>query len=866
MIGPASPDAGYFRSVVLADHIYKPLPMKALLTIALSTVLVASQAQPPVFPPVPGNDAERADYGLWSNPGWLLDSYGDPATDVQFVTEGASPRTYIRRDAIMSFTVTTVDTTVGGTDTLRRLDMELIGEVALRPDAIGSSARDQWRNYYLPHCGASGITGVIGYNRIVYENAYPDIDLWVFSGYYGQKMMFVVHPGGDPADIAMKFTGQNEMDVDVNGWLKLLLEDQWITLPEAVAYQYDQYSTISLLNWGASYSANNNSGIVSFNFDTYDTNKPLVFLIGPPPPFMGGPQYDELGLCWSTYLGDDGNEYAGDIRTDSDNNLYLGGRTSSTLLQFPADPGVLYATSGNMVAFLTKFSALHQLSWTLFYGGDLLTSYTRGEAVAIQETPDHRIIMAGHTDADDLWTVPNGNAYFDNTNSNSLYKGFVADVDADNGNMLWATYFGEHDVEIWGADVTPAGALVICGKAQSDLPGLQYGPPSGSMNQTYTSGADAFVAMFDPDRQLYWRSWWGGVGNDIALEIEATSNKIVLAGHTSNGGLTMVDPGGDAYTQAFGGNQDVYLIEFDPNGVVQWSTYLGGTGLDHLGPNGLDIGLLGDVFLCGQAGELDIVEGPNWYDDVSGGSNGFLARFDGSDRSPKWITYVGVGGTLLRAVEQGSDGLISITGSTQDEDFPSVPSLGMYQQSDLLEVDRGAFLIQFKPDQELLHSTWFGGDLDSYRTEGSAITTNSDGVFVFGHTHKVSDPLSYFPLDNGQGLPWFDGEYNHLAGSAQGTDGFLAWFCQEITVGVTPPCTSGRASPAIFAGADGVIVLGLEDGASTFALLDPAGRLLWSDVVRSIGGRSDLILTNTLVPGVYCLRSGSTVVLKFFVR
>ena len=62
----------------------------------------------------------------------------------------------------------TVDSTPGGSDTLRRVDMELVGELAARPDAIGSSARTQWHNYYLPHCGPNGITNVTGYKRIVY--------------------------------------------------------------------------------------------------------------------------------------------------------------------------------------------------------------------------------------------------------------------------------------------------------------------------------------------------------------------------------------------------------------------------------------------------------------------------------------------------------------------------------------------------------------------------------------------------------------------------------------------------------------------------------------------------------------------------
>ena len=47
-----------------------------------ATALLNAQ---PVFPPVPGGDVERSDYGLWNNTGWLLDTDGDPRPDVQFV-------------------------------------------------------------------------------------------------------------------------------------------------------------------------------------------------------------------------------------------------------------------------------------------------------------------------------------------------------------------------------------------------------------------------------------------------------------------------------------------------------------------------------------------------------------------------------------------------------------------------------------------------------------------------------------------------------------------------------------------------------------------------------------------------------------
>jgi hypothetical protein len=384
-----------------------------------------AQAQPQ-FPPVPGNDVQQKGYGLWSNPGWVIDTDGELREDVLFVSEGGFPRTFIRKEASMSFTHAVLDTAFGGTDTLRRLDMTLVGAEALYPDALGSSAKIEERHFYLPHCGPTGVTNVVGYNRIVYPNVYPLIDLWVFSGTLGQKLMFVIWPGADPKDIELEFTGQNDLGLDVNGWLKILLEDKWITLPQPVAYQFDASNTIIPIPWTVEYEPQGNSGIVTLEYDAYNPALPLVFLIGPPA--LGGPSYAEVGLCWSTYHGDNGLDRALDVKTDEVGNIYVPGTTSSTLSQFPANPGITLAASGNVVAYMTRFDADHQLNWTLVYGGNVLSSSATATAIAIREDPDRHIFLVGQTSANDLWYMANGVAYIDSMSTSTSSKGFIFEI------------------------------------------------------------------------------------------------------------------------------------------------------------------------------------------------------------------------------------------------------------------------------------------------------------------------------------------------------------------------------------------------------------------------------------------------------
>ena len=273
--------------------------MKKLIVALAFCVAFAprhSEAQDPVPPPDLYNDFQRAGFGFWENPdpGWVVNTAGDIQTDVQFVSDGTLPRAYIRKNTEISFVLASVDTNSTTLDTLRRLDMSFSGELFLHPDAVAIEEQSSYRNFYLPHC-ASGITAVKAYNRVLYKNIYAHIDLWLFCGQRGQKMAFVIHPGGDPDDIRLLFDGQNDIDLDVLGNLRLLLEDKWIVLPEAVAYQYNSNNDILPLNWTAEYVPNNNTGQVGFTFDAYDTTKPLVLLVGPPPGGVGTP-YTE-GVC-----------------------------------------------------------------------------------------------------------------------------------------------------------------------------------------------------------------------------------------------------------------------------------------------------------------------------------------------------------------------------------------------------------------------------------------------------------------------------------------------------------------------------------------------------------------------------------------
>lgn len=173
----------------------KKLIVSLSFTIALAHLCKAQPSQPP---PDFYNDFVSGGFGFWENPspGWVVASDGEPVNDVQFVSDGALPRAFIRRDTQVSFVLASVDTSVSTPDTLRRLDMSFSGELFLHPDAVAVEELPGHRNFYLPHCGSDGVTDVHAWNCIVYENVYDKIDLWLYCGQRGQKMALVIHREG----------------------------------------------------------------------------------------------------------------------------------------------------------------------------------------------------------------------------------------------------------------------------------------------------------------------------------------------------------------------------------------------------------------------------------------------------------------------------------------------------------------------------------------------------------------------------------------------------------------------------------------------------------------------------------------------
>lgn len=651
---------------------------KSTLCLLLVFGILAVQAQTYIPPDFYGESYTES-YGFWPNEGQVIDSYGDLRSDISYVSDGTLPKLFMRRETQMSFVFGKSSNDSLSLDSIFRIDMTLVGEGVQNVDPTVHIIRDVTRNFYFPWCMPNGVTGVNPYSRTIYENVYPYIDMHFYCTGRGQKMSFVVRPGGNPDDLLMQFEGQDSLGVDITGALKIYAMQRYIRLEEAKAYQVGPFQNIIPVSWGANYENVHGSSIVGLNFGSYDESLPLIFQVGPPPALGGVPETP--GVCWSTLFGGNVDDIMNGSDIDDNDNYYVAGNTSSAFNYFPTGIGLNLSQQGAAdIATISRFNENDALIWTTFCSGGGQRNYAQSCAVTSGSNPF--VYTVGYS-AGGYPAIPNGTAYYD---SSGYSGGFISKFLSLNGTLTWSTNFGHGTgSQVQNCTIDELGRLIVVGYTFDDtLPSHQVPLPPNASVWPYSGGQDGFVALFTTADEILWSTHVGGSNNDAMHTVKSHGNKIVIGGHTSSPNVQLLDPGNSAYYDStWNGSNDVFLLEFDSSGVHQWSTYWGGSSNDILGLQGLDLDPeKGDILIVGTtiSQDLPLLVAGQYNDSIPAYNNGYIARFSGIDHSQKWTTYFGLSqgdATLLAAVLFQDDGQFFIGGSAKNNSWPFVAQQGL---------------------------------------------------------------------------------------------------------------------------------------------------------------------------------------------
>lgn len=363
----------------MSTHNHLQLLFSIGLIISIPATSVAQTPNP--FPDPYGEPLDK-NISWWKNIGQYIDTDGNPCSDVYFVSEGTQPKMYLREKSSVSLTYAVCDSDSVSASRIARIDITPVAGANL-VDPTGLHLRDYKKHFWLEHSMPDPVLNAPGFAWVWYDDIYSGIDWHWYGGSAGTKMAFVCEPGSDPAQILLRFEGQDSLGLDWQGALRIFLEDRWLQFEEALAYQYDQQGNLTFMNWDASYELVNGLPHVKFDFESYDPTKPLVFFVGHEPVAMGGGQ-DEIP--YSTYLGTAMKDEINEIAVAANGDYYVVGDIEDH--DFPATVGLVDMPPSTQTGFIAKFDADYVPLWFGYYGKKL-------RSIALDEV-NGRIIVGGN--------------------------------------------------------------------------------------------------------------------------------------------------------------------------------------------------------------------------------------------------------------------------------------------------------------------------------------------------------------------------------------------------------------------------------------------------------------------------------------
>ncbi|MBZ0205373.1 MAG: T9SS type A sorting domain-containing protein [Flavobacteriales bacterium] len=664
------------------------------------------------------------------NQGQVYGTDGHQRNDVAAYFEGAPLGLYLRDSSRVSFTYSLIYNDSAVADTTYRVDMAVGATKHIKPDLYEDVPGVS--NYYR---GRSAVEQVRAYRRGIYEDVLERIDLHLYGSSGGPRMAFVVRPDGDPGNIKLIFSGQDSLGIDWQGALKVYMQDKWIKLEQAVAYQVAPNGSIQAVGWTADYEIDQSNTVVHFGFDQYDPDMPLVLQIGYGALQMGGSDTRDMG--WSTYVGGTGDDEFTCVETDEEGNAYSCGHTLAT--NFPVAPGNAHyppfqpAAAGYDNAVIMKFNGTSKrVEWATYYGGAVANpandpeqeARTEARKLAVYTGNDQErqyVFATGVTNCTDFepfrrpGTVFNG-AYQDNY-LGGRSRMWVGAFLKEDGTRDWATTHGQGNGQYNSREeglaiaINTSGQLAVGGRLHRTVnyvvtdPAFPVVTPSGAYDHGGHTGG-AFLMSFNADYTIRWATTLGNY-DEVA------------------------------YTQ-------LTDLRYEQTGRWLWFTGISSgasSTLDLVFPTGCYASMAGSVMI----GEFNMVTGPSLdYCTRWGGgpsqdpaSIAYGLDFDGKYM---WV----VGGTRRSAL------------SLEDAPLPQGPSTIHHSLVNASDPGLGnpcdGFILKFEPiSHTLVYGTLIGGNKYDMLLD---VGHDGQNVYIAGETRSTNglatdlDPLRYFqPLN-----------------------------------------------------------------------------------------------------------------------
>lgn len=467
------------------------------------------------------------------NIGQVTDQSGSPRNDIQYkVAAHCGLSVFVGNGKLhYQFFKKQTKAEVGAIYNMYRMDVELVG-ANTSGQAVTGERLGYYENYYLPGIDKNDATAHT-YSNLIYKNVYPNID-WTLSTQNGiLKQEFIVHKGGNPGDIRIRYNGAQELFINADGALMASTPFGSITEAAPVSYQQNGINVIS------SYKLDGN--ILSYNIGQYSGELTI-----------------DPNVIWGTYLGE-GSEHMRGVATQVNNAVFATGYTDN--------PGNIATTgamqtsiNGKADGVIFSIDQSGSRTWATYYGG------SEDDFFAQIAYKNNKIYAVGSSNSTNLIA---------NSSNRGKIDGIYLCLDAS-GTYKHAFFIGGSEDDVaQDIAISNTGDFFIVGYTKSDN---GFGIPE-SAQPARAGGIDMFLQVFEDvgtSANLLYTTYFGGGGDDIAVSVILNKSEDPrIAGYTST---TASNITWNAAQSTYGGGaNDVIIAGYrkDTNGdyPLNWATF-----------------------------------------------------------------------------------------------------------------------------------------------------------------------------------------------------------------------------------------------------------------------------------------------------
>jgi hypothetical protein len=307
----------------------------------------------------------------------------------------------------------------------------------------------------------------------------------------------------------------------------------------------------------------------------------------------------------------------------------------------------------------------------------------------------------------------------------------AAQTPQDDKRLIFSTYLGgDRTDDAPAVAVDEQGHTYVAGRTDSrDFSGTGF----GQINLNYAL-PKAYLTKYSPDgKQILWSHIIGGSSNTRAnaVAVDRLGN-VYLAGTTGARDFPLLKPVQDKQT----GLNIAFLMKFDPEGQLLFSTYFGGDRNEEGLALAVDSQL--NMYLAGRASSTNIpVKNALQPAQAGGGQDGFIAKYT-PDYQLEWATYLGgtAGTDNIYAIAIGPDDALFVTGESMS---PKLATENAWLRE---PVSYSSFVAKIAPAGDAV--LWFSyiGHRSGY-TKAQALAVDAHGrAWVGGITSAKSWPMT----------------------------------------------------------------------------------------------------------------------------